>query len=130
VANPIRAAVRRSIGDKEKGEKSEYADWFHVREWPLTDKDGIPTFESFAFTEAMPKLNTENPKVKEIPYTFTDRKVGSSKLDSKVILDFVKALLHLYAFKNSKSFRDKPKRQKTLIGRLRSFPKIGIPMRL
>lgn len=56
-------------------------------------------------------VKTENPKVKEISYTFTDRKVGSSKLDSKVILDFVKALLHLYASKNSKSLRDKSKRQ-------------------
>jgi dolichol-phosphate mannosyltransferase len=56
-------------------------------------------------------VKTENPKVKEIPYTFTDRKVGSSKLDSKVILDFVKALLHLYASKNSKSLRNKSNRQ-------------------
>jgi dolichol-phosphate mannosyltransferase len=56
-------------------------------------------------------VKADNAKVKEIPYTFTDRKSGVSKLDSNVILDFVKALLHLYAFKNSKSFRDKPKRQ-------------------
>jgi dolichol-phosphate mannosyltransferase len=68
-------------------------------------------------------------RVKEIPFTFTNRKSGRSKLDSKVILDFVKAILHLYAFKNSKSFRDKPKRQ-TLTERLRSFLKIRIPVRI
>jgi glycosidase len=49
----------------EKGEQSRYADWFRVREWPLAVKDGIPTFETFAFTDHMPKFNTENPEVKE-----------------------------------------------------------------
>lgn len=47
----------------EKGASSPYADWFHVREYPLTVKDGIPTFDTFAFTDKMPKLNTENPEV-------------------------------------------------------------------
>jgi glycosidase len=47
----------------EKGADSAYADWFHIREFPLTVKDGVPTFDTFAFTEMMPKLNTENADV-------------------------------------------------------------------
>lgn len=50
---------------KENGPDSPYADWFHVREWPLTVKDGVPTYETFAFEAHMPKLNTENPEVKQ-----------------------------------------------------------------
>lgn len=49
----------------DKGAASPYANWFHVREFPLTVKDGIPTFDTFAFTELMPKLNTENPDVQD-----------------------------------------------------------------
>lgn len=47
----------------ENGAASRYADWFHVREFPLAVKDGIPTFDTFGFTELMPKLNTENEEV-------------------------------------------------------------------
>lgn len=47
-----------------KGQQSKYADWFHVRQWPLEVIDGIPTYETFAFEPMMPKLNTEHPEVK------------------------------------------------------------------
>jgi len=49
---------------KAKGPASEYADWFHVKEWPLRVKDGVPTYDAFAFEPHMPKLNTENAAVK------------------------------------------------------------------
>jgi cyclomaltodextrinase / maltogenic alpha-amylase / neopullulanase len=49
----------------ENGSTSRYADWFHVREFPLEVKDGIPTYETFAFEPIMPKLNTEHHEVKE-----------------------------------------------------------------
>lgn len=49
----------------EKGADSKYADWFHVREFPLRVEDGIPTYETFAFEPIMPKLNTEHPEVKK-----------------------------------------------------------------
>ncbi|WP_059042244.1 alpha-glycosidase [Paenibacillus rubinfantis] len=49
----------------EKGEKSRYKDWFYVREYPLQVKDRVPTYDTFAFEPLMPKLNTENPEVKE-----------------------------------------------------------------
>ncbi|KIL36760.1 cyclomaltodextrinase [Cohnella kolymensis] len=47
----------------EKGADSPYADWFHVREFPLEVRDGIPTYDAFAFEPHMPKLNTENSEV-------------------------------------------------------------------
>lgn len=49
----------------EKGAASPYADWFHVREFPLQVKDRVPTYDVFAFVPEMPKLNTENPEVKQ-----------------------------------------------------------------
>lgn len=49
----------------EKGEKSRYKDWFVVHEFPLQVKDGVPTYDTFSFEPHMPKLNTENPEVKE-----------------------------------------------------------------
>ncbi|MDO4912770.1 MAG: glycoside hydrolase family 13 protein [Lactobacillus sp.] len=48
----------------ENGEKSRYADWFHIHQYPVDHyvdvlKDGgEPTYESFAFEKHMPKLNT------------------------------------------------------------------------
>lgn len=49
----------------EKGADSQYADWFHVREFPLEVRDGIPTYDAFAFEKHMPKLNTENEDVQK-----------------------------------------------------------------
>lgn len=50
---------------REKGEQSRFKDWFSIREFPLEVKDGIPTYETFSFEPLMPKMNTENPEVKE-----------------------------------------------------------------
>jgi cyclomaltodextrinase / maltogenic alpha-amylase / neopullulanase len=48
----------------EKGENSLYKDWFHIHEFPIITKP-LPNYDTFAFTPFMPKLNTENPEVKE-----------------------------------------------------------------
>jgi cyclomaltodextrinase / maltogenic alpha-amylase / neopullulanase len=48
----------------EKGEKSRFKNWFHVHEFPLVTEP-MPNYDTFAFTPFMPKLNTENPEVKE-----------------------------------------------------------------
>lgn len=50
---------------QKNGENSRYKDWFHIRSLPLEVVDGIPTYDTFAFEPLMPKLNTENPEVKE-----------------------------------------------------------------
>ncbi len=47
-----------------RGADSPYADWFHVREWPPGVKEGMPTYDTFAFVPEMPKLNTGNPDVR------------------------------------------------------------------
>ncbi|CAM3446215.1 alpha-glycosidase [Marinicrinis lubricantis] len=48
---------------QEKGEASAYKDWFHIREFPVSVVDGVPTYDAFAFEPHMPKLNTEHPEV-------------------------------------------------------------------
>ena len=50
----------------EKGEASRYADWFMVNDWSGVAKRGNTRdgrFYTFAFTDGMPKLNTNNPEV-------------------------------------------------------------------
>ena len=51
---------------EEKGEKSEFADWFMIHDWNVLKKQGDTRdgrFYSFAFNEYMPKLNTNNEEV-------------------------------------------------------------------
>ena len=43
-------------------------------------------------------VKTKGAKVKEIPYTFTDRARGSSKLDSSTMFDFVTSVWKLYRY--------------------------------
>jgi len=43
-------------------------------------------------------VKTKGAKVKEIPYTFTDRTRGSSKLDSSTMFDYVNAVWKLYRY--------------------------------
>jgi dolichol-phosphate mannosyltransferase len=47
--------------------------------------------------ELLVKVN-EGIRVKEIPYTFTDRKSGESKLDFNVIFDYAKSVWYLYRY--------------------------------
>lgn len=49
----------------EKGARSCYADWFHIRKFPMEVQNDIPTYDTFAFEPHMPKLNTENDEVQE-----------------------------------------------------------------
>lgn len=46
----------------EKGEKSEYVDWFYKLRFPI-ERFPYPNYESFAYVSNMPKLNTGNPEV-------------------------------------------------------------------
>lgn len=48
----------------EKGENSRFKNWFHIHEFPVITEPK-PNYDTFAFTPFMPKLNTENPEVKE-----------------------------------------------------------------
>ncbi|TDQ42778.1 glycoside hydrolase family 13 protein [Aureibacillus halotolerans] len=48
----------------EKGNSSLYKDWFHFTEGSLQQSGQSLTYETFAFVETMPKLNTKNHEVK------------------------------------------------------------------
>lgn len=45
-------------------EQSIYKNWFHLREFPIVTEP-MPNYDTFAFVKDMPKLNTEDPQVKE-----------------------------------------------------------------
>lgn len=47
------------------GEGSKYRDWFHINEFPVTIKNGMPSYDTFGFFGNMPKFNTANPEVKQ-----------------------------------------------------------------
>jgi len=48
----------------KNGESSRFKSWFHIREFPL-QTEPLPNYDTFAFVPTMPKLNTENPEVKQ-----------------------------------------------------------------
>ncbi len=56
-----------------KGKQSAYYDYFFIREYPFSQEtfkdalknDKLPPYETFAFTPRMPKLNTNNPALRE-----------------------------------------------------------------
>ncbi|WEV51034.1 glycoside hydrolase family 13 protein [Lactobacillus sp. ESL0731] len=55
----------------KNGAKSRFADWFHINSFPVspyqnpTKGEGEPNYDTFAFEEHMPKLNTANPEVQD-----------------------------------------------------------------
>jgi dolichol-phosphate mannosyltransferase len=53
-------------------------------------------------------VKTKGARVKEIPYTFTNRRIGTSKLDASVMFDYLGAVLRLYRY--GKSIRQKERR--------------------
>src|SRR5918992_3588972 len=48
-------------------------------------------------------VKCKNLRVREIPYIFTDRELGKSKLDSRVILDYSRAIWQLYRYGRNSS---------------------------
>lgn len=48
----------------EKGENSSYKDWYHIRKFPLQEGDAL-NYDVFSFEHHMPKMNTENPAVRD-----------------------------------------------------------------
>jgi dolichol-phosphate mannosyltransferase len=64
-------------------------------------------------------VKANNAKVKEIPYTFTNRTLGESKLDNTVVWDYIKALYQLYRYgqksRNSMSWLRRVKKRRTVL---------------
>jgi dolichol-phosphate mannosyltransferase len=57
------------------------------------------TFDAIGYKMLLEMLvKLKGVKVREIPYTFTNRRLGSSKVDASVILDYVRAVYRLYRY--------------------------------
>ena len=68
----------------EKGQKSEYFDWFMVNKWPipeLRDTKGKEYF-SFAYAQYMPKLNTNNVEVQKMFLKMCDFWIDNCDIDA------------------------------------------------
>jgi len=53
-------------------------------------------------------VKTKGARVKEVPYTFTNRRTGTSKLDASVMVDYLRSVWRLYRY--GKSIRIKERR--------------------
>lgn len=53
-------------------------------------------------------VKTKGARVKEVPYTFTNRSAGKSKFDKRAMFDYLRAVMRLYRY--GKSMRQKERR--------------------
>ena len=61
-------------------------------------------------------VKAQGVRVKEIPYTFIDRKSGESKLDNRVMLDYVKGVWYLYRYgRKSKLVTAKEEKRRSVL---------------
>lgn len=65
----------------KNGAASPYADWFHINEYPVNIKNGIPTYDTFGFFSNMPKFNTANPELKKYLLGVAEYWIKEIKLD-------------------------------------------------
>jgi dolichol-phosphate mannosyltransferase len=70
--------------------------------------DGIK-FDAIGYKMLLEILvKTKGARIKEVPYTFTNRRMGTSKLDAGVMFDYLRAVMQLYRY--GKSMRQKERR--------------------
>lgn len=70
---------------KKKGPKSKYYNWFMINKWPFDKGWGNAekgNFYSFAFVDAMPKLNTNNPEVQKYFIDICEKWVTEYDIDA------------------------------------------------
>jgi dolichol-phosphate mannosyltransferase len=48
-------------------------------------------------------VKAKGVRIREIPYTFTNRRAGASKVDASVVYDYLRAVLRLYRYGRSSS---------------------------
>jgi dolichol-phosphate mannosyltransferase len=53
-------------------------------------------------------VKARGANIKEIPYSFINRKLGSSKVDRKVAVDYLRSVWHLYRYDKSASEEKRP----------------------
>lgn len=56
----------------ELGKESPYANWFHIKNFPLKAYSGEPNYECWWNMPALPKFNTENPEVREFLFSVAE----------------------------------------------------------
>lgn len=94
----------------EKGKESPYFDWYMIQDWPIDQEKNTEDgrFYSFAFSEKMPKLNTNNPEVIQylldvVEYWIDEFDIDALRLDvaNEVSHKFCKALRQMIKEKKS-----------------------------
>lgn len=83
---------------KEKGRESEYFDWFMVNEWPFSYEGGAAKkkqYYTFAFCDHMPKLNTNNPAVRDYLIGVCENWVKQYDVDG-IRLDVANEVSHVF----------------------------------
>lgn len=82
----------------EKGPASEYYDWFMIHTWPIEPGQGAARrgqYDTFAFHDGMPKLNTNNPVVREYLIGICEKWVREYKIDG-IRLDVANEVSHMF----------------------------------
>jgi dolichol-phosphate mannosyltransferase len=54
-------------------------------------------------------VKTKGARVKEVPYTFINRRLGTSKLDTCIMFDYIRAVMRLYRYGKSMTQKEKRK---------------------
>ena len=68
-------------------------------------------------------VKTKDVKTLEIPYTFTNRKIGTSKLDRKIIFDYLKSVWKLYRY--GKKIKTNHSKSTSFISKAARFYTVG-----
>ncbi len=74
--------------------------------------------------EILVKTDTKGIRVKEIPYIFINRSKGESKLDSKVVIEYLKSLWMLYRYGRKRNNGEK-RRSLLFLSRAARFYTVG-----
>ncbi len=83
---------------KEKGPQSAYWDWFMINEWPFREEGGCARakqYYTFAFSDRMPKLNTNNPAVRRYLIDVCENWVKNYDVDG-IRLDVANEISHTF----------------------------------
>lgn len=80
------------------GPASEFWDWFMVNEWPFKEQGGCARqkqYYTFAFYDSMPKLNTNNPALREYLFEVCENWVKEYDVDG-IRLDVANEISHVF----------------------------------
>jgi dolichol-phosphate mannosyltransferase len=74
--------------------------FFAFKRWIVDDVE----FDAIGYKMLLEILvKAKGVRIREIPYTFTNRRIGASKVDVNVVYDYLRAVLRLYRFGRSAS---------------------------